>query len=125
MDFLKISLLILAAVIIVTCLPTFNKNISAAISIAVCILVVTYLISIITPVIEQIRYIFDTQSADFSIVFKTMGIAMVTQFVSDIAADNGNKALGNQMIFAGKLAIVVLALPVFIQIIEIMEQLTG
>jgi stage III sporulation protein AD len=52
-----------------------------------------------------------------------MGISLLTGFVNDIATDSGNKALANQIVFAGKIAIVALALPVFIQVMELIKQM--
>ena len=60
---------------------------------------------------------------DYSILYKAMGIALVTEIVRDIAADSGNKSLSNQMIFAGKAAILLIALPVYIQVLEILTEI--
>ena len=65
----------------------------------------------------------DSYFEDISIVFKAMGISLLTGFVNDIATDSGNKALANQIVFAGKIAIVALALPIFIQVMELIKQM--
>lgn len=124
MDILKIAGIILAAVILVSSLPTFDKSISAIISVATCVLVLVYIVNMISPAVETIQDLFINETDnDFSIIFKTMGISLITQFVADVATDSGNKALANQMVFTGKTAIVILALPVFVQVLEIIGQL--
>ena len=52
-----------------------------------------------------------------------MGISVITQFVADIASDSGNKALANQMILTGKVSVMILAMPVFVQIMNIIGKL--
>ena len=124
MDIIKIALIILVAVITISCLPLFEKPIGATITIATSIIVLWFIINTITPIILNIKSIFDSSSgADLSVIYKAMGISLLTQFVADISMDNGNKALANQMIFTGKLAIIVLALPVYFQVLEVLGQI--
>ncbi len=123
MEFLKISVLILIAVLIIGSLPLFDKGLTTLITISTCVIVVLYVMRSITPAIEVIKNITSNQGTiDFTIVFKSMGISLITQFVSDVALDNGNKALANQMSFVGKIAIVILAMPIFIQVLEVIGQ---
>ncbi len=123
MEFFKIAGIILVCILLAGCLPALDKSVSALISICVCFCILGYIVNITSPVIENIKSVFSNTNGDFTLIFKTMGISFVTQFVSDVAADNGNKALANQMIFAGKTAIVILALPVFMQVLEIIGQI--
>ena len=124
MEFIKISLIILITTITLSCLPVFDKSITATISIAASVVVLWIIVATVSPVIENIRTVFVNQfTGDFSIVFKSLGISLITQFVADIATDNGNKSLANRMILTGKLAIVVLALPIYIQVLDLMEQI--
>lgn len=124
MEFIKISGIIIVCILTVSFIPMMDKAVSSIISICICFVVLTYVLDMITPAIESIKNIFRYETeAHFTLIFKTMGIALVTQFVSDVAIDNGNKAIANQMILAGKTAIVILAMPVFIQVLEIIGQL--
>lgn len=123
MEFIKISIIILIAVVIVGSLPLFDKGLTALITISTCVIVVLYVMKSVSPAIETIKNIVSNQTTvDFTIVFKSMGISLITQFVSDVAMDNGNKALANQMTFVGKIAIVMLAMPVFVQVLEVIGQ---
>lgn len=125
MEILKISALILISVILISSLPIYNKNISALISLSVSVIVVLYIISFTENVLLTVRHVTEKYiSSDFTVIYKAMGISLLTQFVSDTAVDNGNKALSNQMLFAGKAAIAVLAMPLFMQVLEIIKRLT-
>ena len=124
MDIIKIALIILVSLITISCLPVFDKTISAVIGIATSIIVLWFVINTITPLIQNVKRFFDSQSGlDLGIIYKSMGISLLTQFVSDMAMDTGNKTLANQMIFTGKLAIILLAMPIYIQILEILGQI--
>ena len=125
MEILKISALILISVILISSLPVYNKNISALISLSVSVIVVLYIISFTENVLLTVRHVTEKYiSSDFTVIYKAMGVSLLTQFVSDTAVDNGNKALSNQMLFAGKAAIAVLAMPLFMQVLEIIKRLT-
>ena len=117
-------MVILVSLITISCLPVFDKSISAVIGIATAIIVLWLVINTITPLIQNIKRFFDSQSQlDLGIIYKSMGISLLTQFVADMATDVGNKTLANQMIFTGKLAIIMLAMPIYMQILEILGQI--
>lgn len=124
MDFLKVSLIILITVVTVNCVPAIGKNTSAVTVIAASVVVMLYIIKTVTPVIENIKSMFaDVGMGDLSLIYKSIGISLITQFISDTANDCGNKSLANQMVFAGKIAIVFLALPVYIQVLEMIGRM--
>lgn len=58
------------------------------------------------------------------LVLKSIGIALLTQFASDICRDSGQSALAGKIEFAGKLFIAVLALPVAKSLIEVALKVT-
>lgn len=124
MDFIKIALVIFLSIILINTLPAYDKTISTVIGIMATVIVILYIINWASPILYSIKTVFQNNiDIDFEIIFKCMGISLITQFVADISIDNGNKALANQMIFAGKAAIIALALPLFSQVLEIIGQL--
>ena len=58
------------------------------------------------------------------IILKSIGIALLTQFTSDICKDSGQSALAGKIEFAGKLLISVLALPLAKSLIEVALKVT-
>ncbi len=120
MDVLKIGAVILIAVILLSCLPGIEKSVTSVIYISVSVIVLLYIIVNISDSVNSIKLVMERFIYnDFSIIFKAMGISLVTQFVSDIATDTGNKALANQMIFVGKAGITIISLPILIQVLEL------
>lgn len=125
MDIVKIALLMLVVLVLCGSIPTFSKEITILITFSCCIVVLLYAIEIVTPAIEYIKNIAkQLMLSGFEVVIKTVGVGFITQFVSDMALDCNNRALSNQMIFAGRVCIIVLAMPLVIQIFEIIERLT-
>jgi len=125
MEIIKIAVLILAAVIISNAIPTLSKEISVMIAFGCCTVVLLYIIDAVAPAVEYVKSIaknIEFEGAD--IVLKAVGVGFITQFVSDTALDCNNKALANQMVFAGRVCILVIAVPVFMEIFKIIEFLT-
>lgn len=124
MEILKIAGIIIVTVILISSIPFYDKNIRNIIMIFSCIAVSLYIINSFRNDFIQVKSFIETIGfGDYSILYKAMGIALVTEIVRDIAADSGNKSLSNQMIFAGKAAILLIALPVYIQVLEILTEI--
>ena len=124
MEILKIAGIIIVTVILISSIPFYDKNIRNIIMIFSCIAISLYIINSFRNDFIQVKSFIETIGfGDYSILYKAMGIALVTEIVWDIAADSGNKSLSNQMIFAGKAAILLIALPVYIQVLEILTEI--
>lgn len=124
MEIIKIAGIIIVTVILISSMPFYDKNIRNIIMIFSCIAISLYIINSFRNDFIQVKSFIETIGfGDYSILYKAMGIALVTEIVRDIAADSGNKSLSNQMIFAGKAAILLIALPVYIQVLEILTEI--
>ena len=124
MEILKIAGIIIVTVILISSIPFYDKNIRNIIMIFSCIAISLYIINSFRNDFIQVKSFIETIGfGDYSILYKAMGIALVTEIVREIAADSGNKSLSNQMIFAGKAAILLIALPVYIQVLEILTEI--
>ena len=126
MEIFKLAAIILTAVIVVGALPTFSKEISLIITLSCCTVILLYMLKMIVPVVEYVRDLTRNIYFDrFDVVLKAVGVGLITQFVSDTAIDCGNRSLANQMIFAGRICVLMLAIPVFVQVLGIIERLTN
>lgn len=126
MEIFKLAAIILTAVIVVGALPTFSKEISLIITLSCCTVILLYILKMIVPVVEYVRDLTRNIYFDrFDVVLKAVGVGLITQFVSDTAIDCGNRSLANQMIFAGRICVLMLAIPVFVQVLGIIERLTN
>lgn len=57
------------------------------------------------------------------ILFKSLGICIVTQLASDTCKDAGESAIASKVETAGKIAVLVISLPLFTRLIEIAASL--
>ena len=81
----------------------------------------------ISPVIENINTIFmrtETDDEFLNILFKAAGICYISQFAVDICKDNGENLLATHAELAGKIGLIVAALPLVDRLANIITQLS-
>lgn len=83
-------------------------------------------VTAVKPVIETISgylQIADPDSSYADVLVKSLAVCYITQMASDSCADAGEKSIAAKIELAGKFAIVLLALPVFDRLTEVIKQL--
>ena len=83
-------------------------------------------VTAVKPVIETISgylQIADPDSSYADVLVKSLAVCYITQMASDSCADAGEKSIAAKIELAGKFAIVLLALPVFDRLMEVIKQL--
>ena len=104
----------------------FGKEFSVYIKLAAGAAVLSIIIFYISPVAETIYTLYEKSGADeeyLTILFKALGICYITQFAGDICKDCGENTLAVQTELAGKIALMLLALPLFGSLSEIITNL--
>ena len=104
----------------------FGKEYSVYIKLAAAAAVLSIIILYISPVTETVYMLYEKAGADeeyLTILFKALGICYITQFASDICKDCGENTLAVQAELAGKIALMLLALPLFGTLSEIITEL--
>ena len=82
----------------------------------------------IVPAIRQINSLLTAAQmpTEYGIIlFKTLGICFLAQFAADSCRDAGESALASKVELAGKISIVILALPLFEKIASTALALIG
>ncbi len=124
MEIIKLGCLIIVALLMINGIPNLSKEISVFISFSCCIVILLYILKMTVPLIEYFKFFSEKIFFDgMDVVVKAVGIGFVTQFVSDVAEDCSSKALANQMVFAGRICILVLSAPLFMEVFKIIERL--
>lgn len=59
----------------------------------------------------------------YSLVIKIVGIGYLVEFSAGICNDSGNSSLGDKVLLGGKVVIMVLALPIITNILQIVAEL--
>ncbi len=114
--------------ILAVMLKRYHAEYAILVSICGGAVVIFLILARITPALNQVQEWISTvglpgQAA--SILFKTLGICFLTQFAADTCKDAGESALAGKVELAGKITVVVLALPLFQNIASTVISLTG
>ena len=83
-------------------------------------------VTAVKPVIETVSgylQIADPDTSYADVLIKSLAVCYITQMASDSCADAGEKSIVAKIELAGKFAIVLLALPVFDRLMEVIKQL--
>lgn len=127
----KMSILTIAGVgIVATALcvliKQYKPEFALAVSLCCGVLIFVMILGSLVPAFDQIRNLIDRAALNnqhFTVLVKSLGICYVTSIASDTCKDAGQTAIAGKIELAAKVAIVVLALPMFMEIIEFSLQL--
>lgn len=128
MDIVKIAAVCIVATVICKVLDTHSRDFSSFVKIAAAVVIFTGVSIYIAPVIEDINNIFMRTAADdefLSILFRSAGICYISQFACDICRDNGENLLASHAELAGKIALIITALPLVDRLTELIGRLSG
>jgi len=115
------------AIALITCLATLivkqvKPDFASLVTLAGGILILLMLIDYINQVFQVLNYIVEKTNLSpglFGIVLKIIGIGYLTEFTANICSDSGSTSLANKVLLAGKIIILVMALPILTNIIDI------
>ena len=128
MDIVKVSAICIIATIICKILDSQSRDFSSFVKIIAAAGIFIGVSINIAPVIEDINNIFMRTAADdefLSILFKSAGICYISQFACDICRDNGENLLASHAELAGKIALIITALPLVDKLVELIGRLSG
>ena len=114
------------ASVLCTLFGNLGKEYSVYIKLAAAITVLSVIVLYISPITETIYVLYEKSGADeeyLTTLFKALGICYISQFASDICKDCGETTLAVQAEIAGKIALMLLALPLFNTLSEFVTEL--
>ena len=123
--FSLIGLGLIAAVLAVI-LRGERPEFSMLISIGGGVLILVGVLAGMLPVMDNIRDIFDMTnmpSPYIQALFKALGLCFITQIACDACKDAGETAIGSKIEMAGKIAVIIISLPLFSQVLSIVRML--
>ena len=125
-DFLKYAAIIIVALILYLVLNKYSKDFSVLITIVTCVIVATVAISLLEPVVAFINRLIQIGNFDsdaLQIMFKAVGIGLLSEIISTICNDAGNSALGKSLQIFAAFTILWLSIPLFTALINIIEEI--
>lgn len=122
MEIVKIVLFAFVALFIVLIFKgSGREDFAVYVSITAGVLIFIFMFTKITAVLQFIQQIAAKANIDFvylNTVFKILAIAYLASFCSEICRDAGESNLGAKVEFAGKILILVLAIPILMAVLQ-------
>jgi len=125
---IRIAGISLAALILGMFLRRHNKTVSLLLIMFACAAVFFESISSLSEIVASLNELASGMgeiSSYLKIMFKVLGIALITQIISDICRDSGESALAGQTEVAAKILIVTLILPLLQAVVEVITGLAS
>lgn len=125
---IKVAVFGIVASLIAMKIKTIRPEIAVVIAVISSILLAMYglkQMEEILTVFEMIRYYSKIPQSYFQILLKLIGISFICEFTSNICKDAGQASIAKQIEFAGKLAILIVGLPVFESLLGTIQKLLG
>lgn len=121
MEIVKIVSFAFIALFVVLIFKNRRDDLAIHISIVAGIVIFLFMLDKITAVLQLLQKLALKANIDFvylNIVFKILGIAYLASFCSEICKDAGESSLSSKVEFAGKILILVLAIPILMAVLE-------
>lgn len=128
MNILGIAGIAVCAAVIASMLRRYHQEYAVLVGLAAGIAILLEIFANVAPAMRQIASLFSATgiSSDYAaILLKTLGVCFLTQFAADACRDAQEGALASKVELGGKIAIVVLALPLFEKIAKTVSGLIG
>ena len=110
------------AIIVKQSKPEFYIFVLISGSIILCLMVLDKFSSILiyfSKIFEKTKI----DSSVFLTILKVVGIAFLSEFSASICADTGNSSIGDKIIFAGKIIILFLSIPIITNLIDMIIEI--
>lgn len=121
MDIIKVGAFSFAVLFILMFFRGKRDDIAVQVSIGAGIIIFLFMAGKIAAVLQFLQQLSNKANIDFiylNTVFKILGIAYVSSFCSEICKDAGEGSLGAKVDFAGKIFILVLAIPILMAVLQ-------
>ena len=126
MDILQIVCIGIIAVVLSSILKSQRPEIALQISIATGILIFIVIVVKLTAVIDFVQTFSkraDIDSTYITILLKIVGIAYIAEFGAEVCKDAGESSVASKIELAGKVTIVILAVPIITSLLDLVIKL--
>lgn len=116
---------------IITCIATMvikpiRSDFSIIIAIVGGIIIICLIIDYLTGIFDVIKGIIDmtgNNSSIYNFLIKIIAIGYLIEFTAGLCIETGNAGLGDKVLLGGKIIIMVMALPIITNILQIIMEL--
>ena len=125
-EIIKIIGIGLIALVIAIILKQYRPEYAIYVSIVAGILILVFIISKITGIINLLKAISDKTYINkqfLSILLKITGIAIITEFAVSICTDAGEKAIASKIEIGSKVIIIAMSIPIISSLLELIIEI--
>lgn len=122
MEILQIIAIAIIATIIIAILKAQRPEIAVQVSIVTGIIIFLLVASKLSAVIDFLRRFTEKANIEtvyFTTLLKIIGIAYIAEFGAEVCRDAGESSIASKIELAGKVIIVVLAVPIITSLLEL------
>jgi stage III sporulation protein AD len=124
------SIIIFSIICAVLCIviKQYKPEYAVMISLLSSVIVVLALISMSSPVFDLFNRFNELTGLDEEygeILLKSLGICLIAQLGSDLCNDAGQTSIATKIELAGKIATLVVSLPLFSSVLKVIERIIG
>lgn len=126
--FFQAAAAVLVASVLGLCIAKQGKEMASLLTIAVCAMVTLAAVTFLRPVLDflkELEALGDLNDEMVQILFKVVGIGLVSEIASMICADAGNASMGKALQILGSAVILWLSIPVFRALLDLIGQILG
>ncbi len=122
MDIFQIVAVGIVASVIAIMVKEYKPELAMQISIVTGLIIFIAVLNKLSLVLTVLKFYSVKAEIDimyFTIILKVISIAYITEFGAQICKDSGEVSIGNKVEFAGKVMIMVLAIPIYAALFDI------
>lgn len=126
MNILAIACLGITAATLSALLKRYNGEFSLFISLGASIIIMGTVLLAVYPLIdliEELTEMIGTDAQYAAVLMKALAVCYITQLASDCCRDGGETAIAGKVEFGGKIAILLISVPLFEKLIGIIKEL--
>jgi len=124
MDIIKVAGIGLVAAVLALTVKNQRPDMGFQISIAAGVVIVLIVCTNLSPVLNFFQSLTRFSGMDnfyVGIILKIIGISFVSDMVSDLCTDAGEEAIGKKVELAGKVGVLLVALPLFDSLLKLVQ----
>ncbi len=126
MEIIQIVALSIIAVILAALIKQHRPEIALQLSIVTGLIIFLVIIVKLASALEELqRFVgrIDIDTSYISTIFKIVGIAYIAEFGAQVCKDAGESSIASKIELAGKIIILMLAIPILMALMELITQI--
>lgn len=121
----------IVAIGLITCMATMiirpvRSDFAILVGIAGGLIIIAMIVNYFTGILTSIKDIINVTGLNtsiYTVLFKIIGVGYLLEFSAGICSETGNSGLADKILLGGKIVIMVMALPIITNILEIIMEL--